>query len=374
LQVTEIQAISAVDRIIQQAQAKVPLLTYVPPLTLPHKRLPAPCPFAIVELHNVLADLQQAVADKNLQEVSVMIKVGQSHAIAAHGARHDSEKTQVQALKIMERVWPALAAICGSDRAAADALARMRPLSVATRSLRRRLIRQGRVSAMRNYAQHLTLALVLSSALSFQSKTAFAFAAKAATHEHTLAQSGLSLQRKRATVGRDNVRGPAIPVNALQNFKDLLRLDIGTPLCRLAVNERSEPSEGTACVRNLRGVLLEQLQWLFDNGAIRTDAPEQFTAFFRFGGDFGHAARWTVHKVPYLVQTVGLLYDVDLFEPDTAPAVTEMLIWLLARERDELAPVQFYAEHLLDALSALSEPVLVRDQYSNTVFTCKLQV
>lgn len=318
----------------------------------------------IVAQAEVVAAAQQALAEERHGDVAILVAVDHAHAIVARGAKEGKEKQPSTALKAMERVWPALAAVCGGEDVAATALARMRPLSKATRTFRRRLVRHARVSAMQQYAHQLTLALVLNAALTFQPKSQFQMLVRAATHAVSVDDSSISFERSRAVVGLDSVHGPAVKLHAFEHFQDMLNLELGQPFERIPLEQRSEPSEGTSRVRNLRKVLAEQLQWLFDTGSIKADAAGSFTAFFRMGGDFGNVVRWTINKVPYLVTSVALLFDPAVFEAEASRSVCRSLIVVLARERDEIASVQFYAPLILEQLSTLQTSVLVRDHSS----------
>lgn len=106
-------------------------------------------------------------------------------------------------------------------------------------------------------------------------------------------------------------------------------------------------------------ILSEHLNWLFEASALNENLPRCFTVFLRTGGDFGHTARWTVNKLPFYVETASLVFDGAVFVAETRAAVSECLIWLLARESDTLQSVQYYAPRLAEQLLTLAQPIVL---------------
>lgn len=342
----------------------------------PLERLPAPCSMQSDSVESVLRAVDYACAVGNQRDVSILVAVNNSHAVVAHG--HDVLTRPVlpgTQSRTLHRLLPALGAVFGSPAEAASVMARTNVGSHADKAQRRKIRRQARSEAMRKLSAHISFALILDWASTLRPLSGFDAMRKQLTHAVSVDSTGIEFERHRVTVGADGVHGPAPPTRAmLSQFVDNLHLDLGQRLQRLPVEARSEASEGVGLVRNLRRVLSDRLSFLFEAGAVRDDAALNFTLFFRLGGDFGHCARFTINNVPYLVDTVGLVADPAVFELGCATAVSELLVFMLARERDQLDSVLYYSELRCNALLSLSEPIVLWNEAGEVAHSVVCQV
>lgn len=361
---------------LEQQCAQLLLLERKPAaLFSPPKKLPAPCSMQTRPVDEVLSAVKEACVQGNRRAVSILVSVNNSHAVVARGHDAQTDLTSDTLAHTMNRLLPALGAVFGSSAQAATVMARTNVGSHAGKGQRRKIRRQARSEAMRKLSEHISFALILDWAATLKPLACLDKLRKELTHSVTVTRTGIEFEHERVVVGADSVHGPKPPTrHMVTQFVDSLQLELGQRVERLPIGERSELSEGVGLVRNLRRVVAERLNFLFEAGAVLDTAARNFTIFFRLGGDFGHCARFTVNNVPYLLDTVGFVPDPAVFEPDCATAVSDLLIFVLARERDQLDGVQFYAQLRADSLMTLSEPLQVYNEAGDVEHSVTFQV